>query len=281
MSYKLTFEDGSSAYLEHFGVKGMHWGVWNDETRARRMGLKQRKSHASEKLSGNRYTKDGLNLERDPKISSFSNTVVGAYGWRDKSEATTKEFSRLKDSMKKLDASYNDYWDLAMDSYYKVIKDPKTKKEALARMKKDLGDYAGDADFVYLSAYDAVTDVISERTRKTPEGKKVMAYESQLNDWFSDVSKTTDRLVSEIGNRPINTRYGKTDYKDVVTNTLLEAQGNGFMSYVARHGVIDEVNGNMSRTEDLVEAVSVQFMKSVSADPKELYWLRNDPKEYD
>ena len=35
MSYKLTFEDGSSAYLEHHGVKGMHWGVWNAETRAR------------------------------------------------------------------------------------------------------------------------------------------------------------------------------------------------------------------------------------------------------
>lgn len=38
MEYYVTFADGSSAYLEHFGVKGMHWGVWNAETRARRMG---------------------------------------------------------------------------------------------------------------------------------------------------------------------------------------------------------------------------------------------------
>ena len=35
MDFLITFEDGSSAYLEHYGVKGMHWGVWNAETRAR------------------------------------------------------------------------------------------------------------------------------------------------------------------------------------------------------------------------------------------------------
>lgn len=34
-SYILTFEDGSKAYLEHYGVKGMKWGVWNEETRSR------------------------------------------------------------------------------------------------------------------------------------------------------------------------------------------------------------------------------------------------------
>lgn len=42
MPYKLTFKDDSNGYLEHFGVKGMHWGVWNEETRARRMGLHKR-----------------------------------------------------------------------------------------------------------------------------------------------------------------------------------------------------------------------------------------------
>lgn len=47
MPYKLTFEDGHSAYLEHFGIKGMHWGVWNDETRARRMGTSNKTSNHS------------------------------------------------------------------------------------------------------------------------------------------------------------------------------------------------------------------------------------------
>ena len=35
MDYKITFEDGGSAYFEHHGVKGMHWGVRNAETQAR------------------------------------------------------------------------------------------------------------------------------------------------------------------------------------------------------------------------------------------------------
>lgn len=43
-SYIVTFEDGSEAYLEHHGVKGMKWGVWNAETRARRAGAKAEKA---------------------------------------------------------------------------------------------------------------------------------------------------------------------------------------------------------------------------------------------
>jgi hypothetical protein len=35
MEYKLTYEDGSDAYLSHHGTKGMKWGVWNAETMAK------------------------------------------------------------------------------------------------------------------------------------------------------------------------------------------------------------------------------------------------------
>lgn len=38
MDIIVTFEDGSSAYLEHHGVKGMHWGVRNAETQAKYAG---------------------------------------------------------------------------------------------------------------------------------------------------------------------------------------------------------------------------------------------------
>lgn len=36
---KFTFEDDSEA-ISHYGVKGMHWGVWNAETAARHAGRK-------------------------------------------------------------------------------------------------------------------------------------------------------------------------------------------------------------------------------------------------
>lgn len=35
MRYLVTFDDGSSAFLAHHGVKGMKWGKWNKETRER------------------------------------------------------------------------------------------------------------------------------------------------------------------------------------------------------------------------------------------------------
>lgn len=35
MEYLLTFKNGSSAFLAHHGVKGMHWGQWNAETQAK------------------------------------------------------------------------------------------------------------------------------------------------------------------------------------------------------------------------------------------------------
>lgn len=40
MEYFLVYANGDSAYLTHSGVKGMKWGVWNSETRARYAGDK-------------------------------------------------------------------------------------------------------------------------------------------------------------------------------------------------------------------------------------------------
>lgn len=40
MEYLLTFDNGSQAMLEHSGVKGMKWGVWNAETKVRYSGDK-------------------------------------------------------------------------------------------------------------------------------------------------------------------------------------------------------------------------------------------------
>lgn len=37
MEYLIHYSDGSEGYLAHYGVKGMKWDVWNDETRARYM----------------------------------------------------------------------------------------------------------------------------------------------------------------------------------------------------------------------------------------------------
>ena len=36
------YYEAQDGYLQHFGVKGMHWGVWNEDTRAKRNGGSRR-----------------------------------------------------------------------------------------------------------------------------------------------------------------------------------------------------------------------------------------------
>lgn len=40
MKYKIVYNDE----LRHFGVKGMKWGEWNEETKARYLGIRKRKN---------------------------------------------------------------------------------------------------------------------------------------------------------------------------------------------------------------------------------------------
>lgn len=38
-------DNNPNKYLSHHGISGMKWGVWNEETRRKRLGLKTRKSN--------------------------------------------------------------------------------------------------------------------------------------------------------------------------------------------------------------------------------------------
>ena len=62
MEYKITFTDGSEAYLAHSGVKGMKWGVWNEETRARRSAAraarKEAQKYTGPDSKGKRFAKN-------------------------------------------------------------------------------------------------------------------------------------------------------------------------------------------------------------------------------
>lgn len=60
-------------YLEHFGVKGMHWGVWNEETRARRMGsfgASKRKARYDRLATSKEHIKKGQAAARVSQIDN-------------------------------------------------------------------------------------------------------------------------------------------------------------------------------------------------------------------
>lgn len=61
MDILVTFEDGSSAYLEHHGVRGMHWGVRNAETQAKYAGGQGRAQRRSDLRSSRMRTANATN----------------------------------------------------------------------------------------------------------------------------------------------------------------------------------------------------------------------------
>ena len=60
---KFYFDDGSE-YLAHYGVKGMHWGEWNEETRQRYTN--DGKIHVINQATGEDYYEDPANYSNTP-----------------------------------------------------------------------------------------------------------------------------------------------------------------------------------------------------------------------
>lgn len=63
MKYLVTFEDGSSRYLSHHGVKGMKWGVWNEETKER-YGYTMLPGSKIRRLASEHEGREGTDLSR-------------------------------------------------------------------------------------------------------------------------------------------------------------------------------------------------------------------------
>jgi hypothetical protein len=79
MNYKIVFEDGSES-LMHFGVKGMKWGSWNAETRARYAGAGNG-TYYKKAQRGDKYGRSVTDLRRkynanQPKAKQIAKNVL-------------------------------------------------------------------------------------------------------------------------------------------------------------------------------------------------------------
>lgn len=71
MGYCVVYTNCSELY--HHGTLGMKWGVWNDETRARYMGHKQRKKQKKDRYAERKDVRSMSDKELNDKIQRLRN----------------------------------------------------------------------------------------------------------------------------------------------------------------------------------------------------------------
>ena len=153
MDILITFEDGSDSYLVHHGIKGMKWGVWNAETRARKAGAKQ-------------HQKTLRNIDRDLK-----NYTVAEQQLRMSNDRAKNEYVRGKISKKEL----NDY----------VNKNTAKKLDAVSAKRKELAkDLVNELIATKKEGYHVTIKPTNFSTLTYPRGKEFKSTAKQLNEKY-------------------------------------------------------------------------------------------------
>lgn len=131
LMYKFTFEDGSETYLEHHGVKGMHWGEWNSETAARYRG-------GNSSVSGAKKTVRQLNaLDKRKAIETGKEREADKQADRYLAKAEkSQQRGNTNAFMKNVNKSLK-YTDKATSHMNAKLGIEKTQKDLLNKVKKE------------------------------------------------------------------------------------------------------------------------------------------------
>lgn len=213
MDFKITFKDGANGYLSHHGVVGMHWGVWNPETRAKKMGYKdirkitrgsssQEEAIAKLKASmgdaRSKQLKDARNrldiAEEEVKFQNVKNKLTdpsSTHTFKNAQEDAAEKY--IRGEMKKSKTLYK--------------RNPMAKQQLTEYAYNNIGYSAGK------KAYD-----------KTNFGQKRanIKLEKARIDYYKALEDDVNRLVKRNAKRKVKEAYTNApiSYKDLVRSAL-------------------------------------------------------------
>ena len=130
MDILLTFEDGSSAYLEHHGVIGMKWGVRNAETQAKYAGGTGGQRRYRLAAYGNQYGQAVTNQRRAYNAKQSRAKQIAKYGLMGPSGARAYNTSRSR-GLSRADSLQN----AALDELYIAGVKHKQKKAGTTKTR--------------------------------------------------------------------------------------------------------------------------------------------------
>lgn len=254
MDYLVTFEDGSSGYLAHYGVKGMKWGVWNSETMRRYRISKRRRRF--DRINS-RYEKKSKAIDKAfNKNAKTAATTLNKVSRDPSTKYTTKTFKLHKQMEKYFDRQpgtseeVRDRYNSRISSLADLTSTPSQKENALKALAEVKADTArGRTPTYYTYGYEKGTLPIAESIAK--QVRKSIGSSYDKNAIYGHPKEVSDKIHSEAN------RLTKEALGDYGRQLVYEGQ-SGYVRVkdidynVELHSVVANVSGNLVDYPDLI-----------------------------
>lgn len=257
----------SNSYLQHWGIKGMKWGIRRFRNRDGSLT-----SEGKERYGVNKVGEEYGVVDKGRETSTVYDKHSGKGYIDSRYTATGSEIEtvarKMGDTANLLIDAYANAGSEVASAVKQVSNNKEVNQQAQSIMKEWFvsPSMVDDKEYVKLCASDLADELVAKYARKTDAGERVQAIHQGMQMWFDVAKKETDRLVSDKGDVIVGSdRHGEFAYKDVVYSTLVQSAPIYF-PHMTRDGLWDAYLYNEGEAYDALESFGEQiyndFMKN-------------------
>lgn len=256
----------SKHYLQHYGVKGMKWGVrrYQNEDGTLTAAGKERYYNDDEQRSM---------YENARKSTVVEDKYIGRAMVKDIDDVS-EAGAFLKKQSESITKDFEDY----SERQRKDLVALKTNSEFMGAVRKRLNEELGGPDMVDddelldLCISDAVVDLHYKYSSKET-GKAYVRFQDNVFQYMDNVKSITDDIVGQYGDRPVASftqtsgrgLFKKNEsrdisYRDAVENTLAKLGNSSWVRYLNNHQEMADYDTD--EWHDLERAIKEDWKKS-------------------